>query len=105
MTKPSSLSLLKGWNLTSSAFLTIPVVGMELNLRCLTTVFVMGFGGNDFGFLGHILPTGLVMGYGVMTGRLWTTVPRVPTSLPMISISLGPSQSIWLARYLRQMLT
>ena len=42
----------------------------------------MGFGGNDFGFLGHILPTGLVMGYGVMAGRLWTTVPKVPTSHP-----------------------
>jgi hypothetical protein len=91
MTKPSSLFLLLGRNLISIASLMI--------------FLVMGFGGNDFGFLGYILPTGLVMGYGVMAARLWTTVPKVPTSLPMISISLGPSQSIWLARYLQQMLT
>jgi hypothetical protein len=52
MTKASSLFLLLGWNLISVASL----VGMELNLNCLPydTVFVMGFGGNDFGFLGHI---------------------------------------------------
>jgi len=49
---------------------------MELiSIASLMTVLVMGFGGNDFGFLGHVLPTGLVMGYGVMAGRLWTTVP------------------------------
>lgn len=85
------LCYLLGWN--------------SISVASLTTVFVMGIGGKDFGFLGHILPTGLVMAYGVMAGRLWTTVPKVPTSLLMISISLGPSQSIWLARYLQEMLT
>jgi hypothetical protein len=42
----------------------------SISIASLTIVFVMGFGGNNFGFLGHILPTGLVMGYGVMAGRL-----------------------------------
>jgi hypothetical protein len=56
MTKLSSLSLFLEWNSSSVASLTI--------------VFVMGFGGNDFGFLGHKLPTGLVMGNGLMAGRL-----------------------------------
>jgi hypothetical protein len=42
-----------------------------------------------------VLPTGLATGYGATLGRLWTTLPTVPISRPVISISSDRRRSTW----------
>jgi len=50
-------------------------------------------------------PTRLVIGYGTMAGRLWTTVPTSLISRPIISISWDPFRKTWLLSDLQQMPT
>ena len=59
-------------------------------------------GSKEMEVTGPILPTGFVTGYGVMAGRLWTTLHTGPIACPTISIYLDPVRITCLASNLKQ---